>query len=63
MNINKYNINLDVNADNTAGIDISYIKIVKIDYDGNTEWGYNDIPISQEVMTNPCAENTMVQKQ
>ncbi len=42
--IDRYDISLDVNADNTTGIDTSYIKIVKIDYDGTTQWGYTDNP-------------------
>lgn len=44
IEVDKYKINLDVNSDDIAGIDISYIKIVKIDYDGVTQWGYKDRP-------------------
>lgn len=44
MEVDKYTINLDANTDNTAGIDISYLKVVKIDYDGVTKWGINNNP-------------------
>ncbi len=44
VDVDKYSINLDVNADDTSNIDIDYLKIVKIDYDGVTQWEYKDQP-------------------
>ena len=51
--VDNYDITLDVNSDNTAGIDeIQYIKIVRIDYDG-VKGTYVDKPADPEGADKP----------
>ncbi len=46
VDVDRYSINMDVNTGNTLNIDMDYLKIVRIDYDGVTQWGYKDNPAS-----------------
>ena len=50
--IENYNIIMDVNEDNTVGVDVQYIKIVRIDYDG-VKGTYKDKPAGPEGADKP----------